>query len=239
MYKDKRIIAIIPARGGSKGIPGKNIKSLMGKPLIAYSIECALESKYIDRVVVSTDASDIAEVAKTYGAWVPFLRPAKYATDTSKTIDSLIYTIDTLREQGDEFDYLVLLQPTQPIRTAPQLDEAIELTIDNNYPSLVSVCPVCEHPILMRTITNDGSLKNLLNISSTVRRQDFPNVYKVNGSIYINQLNDSFNSNTSLNDNLYPYVMTAKESIDIDTIEDFAKAEEYIINLGKKEYETD
>lgn len=226
MYKGKRILAMIPARGGSKGIKGKNIKLLCGKPLLAYSIEVALQCSYIDYVLVSTDSEEIAKCGKDYGAKVPFLRPAEYATDEAKTIDVLLHGIETLRQTGEEFDYLMLLQPTQPFRTSKQLTEAIEMIVDRELSSLVSVCPVEEHPILMRTLGETGELKTILSCGSTVRRQDFPAVYKVNGSIYINQIDEKLNKDTSLNDNQYPYFMTREDSIDIDTIEDFFAAEQ-------------
>lgn len=228
MYKNKRFLAIIPARGGSKGIPNKNVIDLCGKPLIAYSIEAAINCSYIDDVIVSTDSQAIADVAIYYGAKVPFLRPAQLATDTSKIIDSMLYTIDTLKESSNTYDYVILLQPTQPIRIPKHLIEAIHSIVDSNVPSLVSVCPVEEHPILMRTIDSNGFLNSILQVNSTVRRQDFPDVYKVNGSIYINKLDDTFNLSTSLNDNICPYIMDRLYSIDIDTLDDLERATRFI-----------
>lgn len=234
MYQNQRILAVIPARGGSKGIPGKNTIDLCGKPLIAYSIEQAIACPYVDDVIVSTDSEHIRDVALHYGAQVPFLRPSELATDTSKTIDALLYTVERLKEQGSSYDYLLLLQPTQPIREAFHLTEAIEMLIDSKQTSLVSVSPVKEHPILMRTIDTDGHLLSLLNMPSTVRRQDFPNVYKVNGSIYLNRIDASFHSDTSLNDNLVPYIMDSQYAIDIDSLEDLKQAANYI-NQHKKQ----
>lgn len=216
MYKNKRILAVIPARGGSKGIPEKNIVEIEGRPLIDYSISEALKSKYIDRIIVSTESDKISEVSKRCGADVPFLRPQHLAGDDSKTIDVIIDLIGRLSKMGNNYDYVLLLQPTQPLRKAHHIDEAISLVIDNNYKSLVSVNLVNEHPILIRTIDSQGKLKNLLELNSTVRRQDFPSYYKVNGAIYINKIDNDFNENTSLNDNLYPYIMHRDYDIDID-----------------------
>lgn len=230
MYQEKKILAVIPARGGSKGIPNKNIIDVCGKPLLAYSIETALACPYIDDVCISTDSEKIAQTAKDWGGWVPFLRPAALATDTAKTIDCLVYTVNRLKELGKTYDYLVLLQPTQPLRKVSFLKESITQVIDNGYPSLVSVCPVKEHPILMRTISSDGTLNPLLSMGSTVRRQDFPAYYKVNGSIYINKLDETFTAATSLNDNLYPYVMEQAYSLDIDSYEDLELVKQYILN---------
>ncbi len=231
MYHHHRILAIIPARGGSKGIPNKNIIDLCGKPLIAYSIEAASNSQYIDDVIVSTDSEKIKSVALEYGASVPFLRPAELATDTAKTIDCMVYTIQQLDKQNQHYDCVVLLQPTQPLRKDGMIDEAILTLLNSTENSLVSVTSVSEHPILMRTITKEGTLKSLLPMSSTVRRQDFPDVYRVNGSIYINRINDYFNNHTSLNDNILPFFMDEEYSIDIDSYDDLKRAESYILSL--------
>lgn len=221
----KRFLGIIPARAGSKGIKDKNIIDLNGKPLIAYSIEAAFKSKYIDTVVVSTDGEKIAEVAKKYGAEVPFIRPDYLASDTAKTIDSVIHCIEEMKKLGKEYDYVILLQPTQPMREAFHIDEAIELILEKGEEALVSVSKVKEHPVLMRTIDENGYSKNLLNISSTMRRQEFPEFYKVNGAIYINKINENLNLNTSLNDNKLTYVMDENYDVDIDEMLDVHIAE--------------
>lgn len=233
MYQGKKIIAMIPARAGSKGIKDKNIKNLCGKPLLAYSIEVALQCDYIDEVFVSTDSTVIQETAQHYGAAVPFLRSRELASDEAKIIDALLFTLDKLKEQGEEYDYVMLLQPTQPIRTVGLLRELIEKMIDEDLESLVTVCPAEESPILMRTMDEQGRLTSILHTTSTVRRQDFPSFYKVNGSVYMNKINDNFNKDTSLNDNAYGFLMSGKESIDIDTMCDFEKAEQYIRERGQ------
>lgn len=179
MKSNKKFLALIPARAGSKGIKDKNIIDLKGKPLIAYSIEAAKRSKYIDRVVVSTDGDDIASVAKDWGADVPFLRPDYLASDTAKTIDAVLHCIQELEKSGEKYDYLVLLQPTQPLRQGFHIDEAIEKILELEAQSLASVSKVKEHPVLIRTISENGELRNLLDCSSTVRRQDFPDYYRV------------------------------------------------------------
>jgi CMP-N,N'-diacetyllegionaminic acid synthase len=217
MYKNKKILAVIPARGGSKGIPEKNIIDINGRPLIDFTIGESLNSEYIDRVIVSTDSEKIAEISRKCGADVPFLRPKHLADDQSKTIDVLIDLVKQVSlTDGVCVDYIILLQPTQPLRKAFHIDEAIEQIINNNYKSLLSVSLVDDHPILIRTINNKGALENLLNTNSTVRRQDFPMYYKVNGAIYINKIDEDFNENTSLNDNIFPYLMEKKYDLDID-----------------------
>ncbi len=126
MYKDKTFLAIIPARGGSKGLPGKNIKELGGKPLIAWSIEAGLKSKYLDEVMVTTDSEEIASIAKQYGATVPFIRPEYLSNDTATTFDAVKHTIDFYRtEFKKEFNYIVLLEPTSPLREIDDMDDFV------------------------------------------------------------------------------------------------------------------
>ena len=226
MFVKNRILAVIPARGGSKGIPHKNIIDLCGKPLIAYTIEAAVNSKYIDYVMVSTDDEEIAEIARAFGAQVPFMRPAELASDTAKTIDAIIHCIKGLSDIGERFLDVVLLQPTEPLRTNYDIDAAIERYYESNRNSLVSVSEVDDHPILIRTIQDD-ILKPILNVSSTCRRQDMPKYYRVNGCIYINPI-ESINDSTSFNDNIIPYVMQKNHSVDIDELSDLALAEFYL-----------
>lgn len=230
-----KVLGLIPARGGSKGIPGKNIKLLNGRPLISYSIEVALASKYIDDVVVTTDSEEIAKLSRSFGAEVPFMRPPELAQDSSKTIDCVVHARDELIRLGRRPDVVVLLQPTSPLRSALDVDSALELFFREGCRGLVSVSKTEENPVLIRAMGIDGELKPLLDIPSTVRRQDMPEFYSVNGSIYIN-LADELTLETSLNDNPIGYVMPAKRSVDIDTIADFQEAED---RLKRSEEEGD
>ena len=225
MYKNKKILAIIPARGGSKGIKNKNIIDLNGKPLIAYTIEAAKQSKYIDRVIVSTDSEEIRDVSIKFGADVPFLRPDELASDTAKTIDVLVHAVEKLEVQGEVYDYLVLLQATSPLRRDKHINEAIEQVIDNNLSSLVSVHEVDDHPLLVRSLDLDGRVNKLVDQDSTIRRQEFKKYYKVNGAIYINKITKQM-KHLSLNDNEYAYIMEKEYCIDIDESTDliFVKA---------------
>lgn len=223
MYLNKKFLAIIPARGGSKGIPKKNIIEVGGKPLIYYSIKEAFQSKYLDRVILSTDCQEIAQTAKNYGLEVPFLRPEELATDNAKTIDVLIHVVEYLKKTKENYDYIVLLQPTQPLRKSFHIDEAIENIVNKNKNSLVSVSKVQDHPLLIRSIDSNGMLVNLISQNSTVRRQDFQEFYKVNGAIYINRLDDSFTNEISLNDNDFPYIMSNEYDLDVDSWRDLEK----------------
>lgn len=229
MYKDKKILALIPARGGSKGIPNKNITDLAGKPLIAYSIDACKGSRFVDDIVVSTDSEKIATIARTFGAEVPFMRPEELAMDTSKTLDAVLHAVSELKKQGREYDSIVLIQPTQPLRTSEDIDGAIDTYYINSEQDVVSVCEVSEHPLLMRTL-KEGVLVPLLDKSSTCRRQDMDKYYKVNGCVYVNSVNN-LNENTSFNDNLIPYVMDRSHSVDIDEPADLKYAE--VVITGK------
>lgn len=225
MYKNKRILAVIPARGGSKGIPRKNIIDFCGKPLIAYSIEAARKSKYTDYVLVSTDDEEIREISLTFGAKVPFLRPENIANDTAKSIDVVLHGLEYLREQGESFDYVVLLQPTSPLRTCQDIDSAVESLIDIEGDSLVSVCKVDENPVLMRTI-DDNRLKPIMNFKEEdLRRQNLPKVYIFNGALYINAINTLLKKKSFVNEDTIPFVMEKHKSVDIDSMIDVKLAE--------------
>lgn len=229
MFLGKKVLALIPARGGSKGIKNKNIVLLDGKPLISYTISAASRSKYIDSVIVTTDSEQIAQIAVQYGAQVPFLRPAELAQDTSKTIDVVVHALSELAKRNDNYDAVVLLQPTQPLRNESDIDGAIEKFYLMQRKGLVSVSEVKDHPLLIRQIKEDGELKKILNVSSTCRRQDMPKYYRVNGCIYINSV-EEINPATSFNDNEIPYVMPVSRSIDIDEAIDLRLAELYLRN---------
>lgn len=227
MYNNKKILALIPARGGSKGIKGKNIINLAGKPLISYTISAALKSIYIDSLVVSTDSMEIAKIAELYGARVPFMRPKELAEDKSKTIDCVVHAIKTLSEMHEDYDVLILLQATQPLRNFVDIDKAIELFFLNGEKSIVSISEVSDNPVLIRYLDEKNNLKKLLNSSSTCRRQDMPKYYRVNGCIYINKVSE-INSETSFNDNIVPFIMNKEHSVDIDDMSDLWLAEYYI-----------
>ena len=228
MYKNKRILGLIPARGGSKGIPRKNVIDLCGKPLISYSITAAENSRYIDSVVVSTDDEEIAKISRSFGASVPFMRPQELATDKSKTIDAVLHAIESLADMGEVFETLILLQPTQPLRTSEDIDKALDIYMDAGCTSLASVSPVNDNPLLIRSI-QDNLLNPLLNASSTCRRQDMPRYYRINGCIYINEISE-LSLDTSFNDNSLPFIMERSHSIDIDELSDLALAEYYLNN---------
>ncbi|WP_127163083.1 cytidylyltransferase domain-containing protein [Veillonella sp. VA141] len=226
MYQDKRILAIIPARGGSKGIPHKNIINLCGKPLIAHTIGAAKQSAYIDTVLVSTDDVDIQRVSEDYGASVPFLRDAKIASDEARTISVVVDAVNRLQAIGQNFDTVVLLQPTSPLRTTDEIDVAIDVFFQNEMKGVVSVNVAKVSPFLLRTIKG-SQLQRIISENSTIRRQDMPTYYEVNGAIYINAISDITES-LSFNDNPIPYIMNREHSVDIDTWDDLDEAEKLL-----------
>lgn len=227
MFKNKRILALIPARGGSKGIKNKNIVNLCGKPLIAYTIEAAKKSAYIDEIIVSTDSEEIKKVSQGYGASVPFTRPYEFSTDTATTLDVVLHVMDFIKQVQDDYNTLILLQPTSPLRTYSDIDMAIEKHFLHDELGLVSVSEVNDNPILIRTVNDDEILVPFLERNSTCRRQDMPRYYRVNGCIYINKIQD-INSKTSFNDNKLAYIMPKEHAVDIDELIDLSVAEYYL-----------
>lgn len=214
-----QFLALIPARGGSKGIPRKNIRMVGNKPLIAWSIESASESKLISRTIVSTEDQEIADIAQQYGAEVPCYRPDNLAEDTSDTLDAVLYTLDFLEQkEGYTPDYVVLLQPTSPLRRSDDIDAAIRFTIDRHADSVVSICEAKPHPLLSKTLTHNRTLMDYIpGASDYSRRQDFPVAYSLNGAIYINSTSSLRSERKFILPNTYGFLMLEDRSLDIDT----------------------
>lgn len=233
MIKNKNVLAVIPARGGSKRLPKKNILPLSGKPLITWSIDAAKESIYIDDIFVSTDDRDIANLCTQYNINIPELRPSDLATDHTSTADVLLYT---LQKFFPNVDIVVLLQPTSPLRNSHHIDEAIELFIKNDAFSIVSVTP-CEHsPLWANTLPENNSIENFITVDALKRSQDLKQYYRLNGAIYIFdvkkllQYKDILYTNES-----YAYIMDQSFSVDIDQKIDFDYAEFLIKYVFNKE----
>jgi CMP-N,N'-diacetyllegionaminic acid synthase len=236
MYKGRSIIALIPARAGSKGLPGKNIKQLLGKPLIAWSIGHAKKSKYVDKVIVSTDSRDIAKIALKYGAETPFIRPKTLATDKAKGIDVVTHAINRLEADGEKIDLLVLLQPTSPLRAPEDVDEAVELLFRKKARAVVSVCETEHHPYWCNTLPKNRSMKDFMRkAASNTNRQELPVFYRLNGAIYIATRDYIVKNNGFIGRDAYAYVMEAERSIDIDNELDLVFAEAVLKrNAGNK-----
>lgn len=224
MIGDKRVIAIIPARGGSKGLPGKNIRPLCGKPLIGWTIEKALGSKYVDVVTVSTDDRAIAEAARRHGAAVPFLRPAELATDTASTYDVIRHVLAHYEEsEGLTFDYVLLLEPTSPLREDDDVDrmlEALDARADD-FDSCISVGEVREHPSIMKRIA-DGSMEAYCpELTTAARRQDNEPAYFPFGVGYLAKREVLLRENTFYTPRSLPYEIKRYQNYEIDDIYDF------------------
>jgi len=228
----QKILAIIPARGGSKGIPGKNIKIIAGKPLLAWTIETALQSKSIQRVIVSTDNDTIGKIAKEYGAEVPFMRPKKYAQDSTSDMPVYLHTLNWLAENENYIpEIIVWLRPTSPLRTAEDIENAIKIMCNENPDWVRSVCKVEHHPYWMYEII-DNKLKPVtkgINISDYLQRQLLPDVYRLNGAIDIVKATTIISDKLMYSGEMTPYIMPYDRSIDIDTILDFKLAEQLLL----------
>ena len=222
---NKTFLAIIPARGGSKRLPRKNILDLCGKPLISWSIEAALKSKYISKVVVSSDDEEILNISSNFGADI-IKRPYELANDTATTFDTVKHTIDNF----ENYDYIVLLQPTSPLRNEKHIDEAIELLEEKQADAIVSVCEMDHSPLWSNTLPEDGNMRGFLREEILNKRsQDLEKYYRVNGAVYICKTDKLLeNKSFFLKDNIFAYIMDRKSSIDIDEEIDFLFAERVI-----------
>lgn len=232
---EKRILAVIPARGGSKRLPGKNLIELNGKPLIAWSIEAARNSKYIesDDIIVTTDSKEIATVAKQYGAHVPFMRPKNLSSDGASSTDVVIHTIEFLKSKGREYDYVILLQPTSPLRDAKEIDNAIELLYEKEADAIISVCPTEHSPLWANTLPQDLSMHLFVPKQSQKRSQELSTFYRLNGAIYLVDVLQLLQKKTFFLDNsIYAYIMSNEKSVDIDTKLDLLYAKAIVDAIG-------
>ena len=228
----EKVLAFIPARGGSKGVKNKNIKPLEGKPLIAYTIEAAKETGIFEDIIVSTDSEKIAAIAKEQGAYVPFLRPQELAQDNSTTIDAIKHLIQTMKEEfGKTYDSIIVLQPTSPLRSAKHIKEGYQIYKDKNANFVVSVCE-CEHsPLWTNTLDEEGRMDKFLSDEvKNKNRQDIPVYYRLNGALYIGKVDEVINNNGFYGKNSFSYIMEKDYSVDIDSELDF-KIAEVLMNL--------
>ena len=228
------MIAIIPARGGSKGLPGKNIKLLNGIPLICHSILAALKSNSISRVIVSTDDDEIAKIAKDFGAEVPFVRPKELADDESMVMDTYLYTLDRLSDTSEELiESFVALLPTAPLRSPNDIDNAVEIFLEHKADSVLSVTEADVPIEWYKKIDQKGLLKNYLPEADAVNnRQDHNQAHIPNGAIYVFRLELLRETRQYYHDKTYAYVMPRNRSVDIDEPLDFEWAEFLIQKQG-------
>lgn len=218
MFKNKTILAVITARGGSKRLPGKNIRLFGSKPLIAWTISAARESRFLDRCILSSDDEEIIKVAREFGCEVPFVRPAYLAEDSSTSVDVLLHAVESL---DNSYDYVVLLQPTSPFRTGADIDAAIKLCVDSGAPSVVTVREACEKPEWICVIDEKGRLRFPYN---NVKSQTCE-LHILNGAVYVVQTEWFKEKRIFLTPDTKALQMCWESSIDIDTIRDWHLAE--------------
>jgi N-acylneuraminate cytidylyltransferase/CMP-N,N'-diacetyllegionaminic acid synthase len=225
MNKQVEILGIIPARGGSKGIKKKNIIPLEGKPLIAWTIEAALNADSISRLIVTTEDDEIAETARKFGAEIPFKRPDELAGDNVGGLDPIVHALEWLKEHENYSpDYFMLLQPTSPLRTSEDIEKAVAITLESNANNLISISEIREHPCNAMMVDEQGMMKNFLGvdlndlIKKYPRRQDLPPAYIENGAVYLSRT-ETFLKNRSFYDPApHAMVMSKENSVDIDNM---------------------
>ncbi len=227
MYIGKSFLAIIPARGGSKRLPRKNLLDLCGKPLIAWSIEAGIKSKYLDAIVLSSDDSEILKIGEGYKIQT-IKRPQNLASDNASSVDVVKHVIKNL----ESYEYIVLLQPTSPLRDSSHIDEAIELLENKNADAIISVCEMDHSPLWSNTLNENLSMQDFLNKDVLQKRsQDLDKYYRLNGAIYICKTKRFIEeSSFFLKKNIYAYVMDVQNSVDIDKRIDLESARLYMTN---------
>ena len=233
MFQEKTFLAIIPARKGSKRVPMKNIIPLAGRPLIEWTIEAGKRSTYIDVLCVSTDDIEIAKLSSDLGAQVPFIRPADLSSDSASTFSVVKHCINHyINNEKMEFDYVVLLQPTSPLRNSLDIDTSIELLMDKDADAIISVCEAEHSPLWCNTLPDDMSLYNFISeVILSKRTQELQIYYRLNGAIYISNVIKLLEEERFLlKNNSFAYIMPLERSIDIDNKIDFIFAESLINN---------
>lgn len=232
MSSSTRILGIVPARGGSKGIPRKNLVSLCGRPLIAYTIEAALGAQMLTRLIVSTEDEEIAGVAMSLGADVPFRRPPELASDDARSLPVVQHAVRQVEdEEGSRYDVIVMLQPTTPLRTSQDIDEGIRLLLDSGADSVVSVVDVgAHHPFRMKRIDDDGRLINFVDqgFEDMRPRQELPRVYIRSGDLYISRRAVVMEQSTLVGTDCRAVVIQEERAVNIDTPLDLLRAEQVL-----------
>lgn len=222
------ILAIIPARAGSKRLPSKNTKLLNGKPLVQWTIDAALKSNVFDEILVSTDSPQIAKIAEDLGLTVPFIRPSNISGDNATSVDVALHALNYYEQQGKSFEYVMLLQPTSPLRQVADITMAVETLEKRSADAIISVCE-CEHsPLWSNTLGDEGDMDQFLASveNKTTRSQDLPKYYRLNGAIYLVKSDKLIaERNFFISNNVFAYKMQQTHSIDIDTLIDFKMAE--------------
>lgn len=236
MIAGKRVLALIPARSGSKGLPGKNIRPLGGKPLLAWPIAAARASRYVDDVVISTDSAEFARIAEAHGARAPFLRPAELAADTAPSIGFILHALDTLEAAGNKFSYLVLLEPTSPLTEATDIDAAIEKldAAGDKADALVGVASMAtQHPAFFVRIDQSGRISPFAaaNFGNLPRRQDLEPVFCLDGSLYLSKVDAMRRERSFCHDRTIAFETERHKALEVDDLVDFLCIEAISKNL--------
>lgn len=233
MYKNKKVLVVIPARGGSKRLPGKNIRNLNGKPLMSYAIRAAIGSKFADRVVVSTDDKKIALVAKKYGAEVPFMRPDELASDKALPQYALQHAVKFFEENYNfKSDIIVMIQPTSPLVQSADVDEAIKKLMDKKKNTCVSVSEISQRPEWMYRLDEKKSELFINKGNPKQRKQELPKLGVLNGAVYVMKYNVLMQKGLLIDNNsVCLHVMPRERSVDIDELFDF-KLAEFLIKIN-------
>ncbi len=229
----KKVLCVIPARKGSKGLRNKNIKKLNKIPLIAWSILTAKKCKLIDEIIVSTDCPKISKIAMKYGANAPFIRPKKLATDKASSFSVLKHAIDFFKKKKNYFDYIIMLEPTSPLRNSKDVDFCINKIKKENIESLVSVTKVVDqHPYFLYSINKKNILRPYLKKQKKlyIRRQEVSPLYYLEGSIYISKITTLLNEKTWYHKKTQAFEVEKRKSLEIDDIDDFKLAQFYLQN---------
>ncbi|OPX98267.1 MAG: N-acylneuraminate cytidylyltransferase [Syntrophorhabdus sp. PtaB.Bin006] len=231
MYKGKQIVGIIPARGGSKGLRRKNLLPLLDKPLIAWTIEEGKRSKYIDRLILSSEDPEIISVAKVWGCEVPFIRPKELSRDDTPGIEPLLHALNTIPEK---YEYAVLLQPTSPLRRASDIDLCIEACLRENAKTCVSIVEASESPYWMYSLSPNNRLTPLISMENIPDcRQALPKAYALNGAVYVAETQWLLANRSLITPETHAYLMPKERSIDIDEEVDFRLAESILKNQNR------
>lgn len=229
MVNDKKILAVIPARGGSKGVPRKNIRPLGGKPLLVWTIEAARKSRYIDRVILSSDDEEIIAVARQAQCEVPFVRPAELARDDTPGVEPILHALRMV----PGYDYVVLLQPTSPLRRAEDIDRCIEACVREEAPCCVSITAPEKSPFWMFSLDQRSRLAPLLSAEGYTRRQDLPPVYALNGAVYVAQTDWLLEARSFITSCTVGCEMGKEQSVDIDSEQDLEYCEFLLEKRGR------
>jgi CMP-N,N'-diacetyllegionaminic acid synthase len=238
MINEKKILAIIPARGGSKGLPGKNIRPLLGKPLIAWTIEQAQHSKYIDEIFLSTDSADIAKISEDFGVKTPFLRPKDLSTDIASSMDVVSHVITHYETHELLFDFIILLEPTSPLRKENDIDCAIELLLKNeSADGITSLGEIhMEHPMIVKKTNSLGKIVPYIeNVKKISQRQQADKAYFPYGVIYMIKTKVFKHKRSFYTNNIIPYFIERWQNYEVDDIYDMIAIEAILIKINEEQ----